>query len=171
MRKIRIGNDVHVSWEVKTGGEAVSLEGKTLKVYVKSAYTKQEITDFTVAGCVIDFVYPASMQKTVGARAVLLHDVTEGGSEKTICADNAFWVVAHSSEEDEDNVDFEDFMVSLKSNILLSVPGPSAYEVWLANGNKGTVDDFLLSLRGEKGDTADYGTISIDTINKLWNDN
>ena len=170
MRRIRIGNDVHVSWEVKTGGEAVSLEGKTLKVFVKSAYQQQEITDFTVEGCVISFVYLASMQKTVGQRAVILRDVTEGGSEKTICADNAFNVVAHSCEEDEDDTDFDEYVISLKSNILLSVPGPSAYEVWLANGNKGTVDDFLASLKGEKGDTAEYGTISIDTINTLWNE-
>lgn len=29
--------------------------------------------------------------------------------------------------------------------------GESAYEVWLKNGNKGTIEDFLNSLRGRDG--------------------
>ena len=122
MRKIRIGNDIQVSWEVKTNGEAVSLEGRTLKLYVRSAYQKQEITNFTISGCVITFLYPASMQKSTGSRAVILNDATTGSPEKTICADQAFTLVAHSCEESDDDVDFEDFMVSLKSNIALCSP-------------------------------------------------
>jgi len=31
--------------------------------------------------------------------------------------------------------------------------GKSAYEVWLSDGNVGTVDDYLASLKGEKGDS------------------
>lgn len=30
-------------------------------------------------------------------------------------------------------------------------PGKSAYELWLENGNKGTIEDFLNSLRGKDG--------------------
>ncbi|AFH27094.1 hypothetical protein phiCP7R_0014 [Clostridium phage phiCP7R] len=30
-------------------------------------------------------------------------------------------------------------------------PGKSAYELWLENGNKGTIEDFLNSLRGRDG--------------------
>lgn len=122
MRKIRIGNDIRVSWEVKTNGEAVSLEGRTIKLYVRSAYQKQEITDFTVSGCVISFIYPASMQRSTGARALVLNDATEGAAEKTICADQAFTLVAHTCEESDDDVDFEDFMISLQSNIALCSP-------------------------------------------------
>lgn len=78
MRKVRIGNDINVRWEVKTDGQAVSLEGKALKLYVRSAYRKEEITTFTVEGCVVSFTYPASMQRMTGARAVILEDATEG---------------------------------------------------------------------------------------------
>lgn len=122
MRKIRIGNDIQVSWEVKTNGEAVSLEGRTLKLYVRSAYEKKEIENFTVSGCVISFVYPASMQRSTGARALVLNDATKGAAEKTICADQAFTLVAHTCEESDDDVDFEDFMISLQSNIALCSP-------------------------------------------------
>ena len=30
-------------------------------------------------------------------------------------------------------------------------PGKSAYELWLENGNNGTIEDFLNSLRGRDG--------------------
>ena len=147
MRKIRIGNDIRVSWEVKTNGEAVSLEGRTLKLYVRSAYEKKEIENFTVSGCVISFVYPASMQRSTGARALVLNDATEGAAEKTICADQAFTLVAHTCEESDDDVDFEDFMVSLQSNILVGLPGMSAYELWLADGHTGSIEDYYEFLR------------------------
>lgn len=35
--------------------------------------------------------------------------------------------------------------------------GASAYEIWLTEGNTGTEDDFLLSLKGEQGDKGDKG--------------
>ena len=123
MRKVRIGNDINVRWEVKTDGQAVSLEGKALKLYVRSAYRKEEITTFTVEGCVVSFTYPASMQRMTGARAVILEDVTEGAPRRTVCADQAFILVAHSCEENDDDVELEDFMVSLQSNVLIGKPG------------------------------------------------
>ncbi len=49
-----------------------------------------------------------------------------------------------------------------KTNINISVKsgargkeGKSAYEVWLEEGNEGTVNDYLASLKGDKGDTGD----------------
>ena len=154
MRKVRIGNDINVRWEVKTDGQAVSLEGKMLKLYVRSAYRKEEITTFTVEGCVVSFTYPASMQRMTGARAVILEDATEGAPRRTVCADQAFTLVAHSCEESDDDVEFEDFMVSLQSNVLIGKPGLSAYEVWLSEGNTGTLEDWYSFLRKPATDIA-----------------
>lgn len=154
MRKVRIGNDINVRWEVKTDGQAVSLEGKALKLYVRSAYRKEEITTFTVEGCVVSFVYPASMQRMTGARAVILEDATEGAPHRTVCADQAFTLVAHSCEENDDDVEFENFMVSLQSNVLIGKPGLSAYEVWLSEGNTGTLEDWYAFLRQPATDIA-----------------
>lgn len=154
MRKVRIGNDINVRWEVKTDGQAVSLEGKALKLYVRSAYRKEEITTFAVEGCVVSFVYPASMQRMTGARAVILEDATEGAPRRTVCADQAFTLVAHSCEESDDDVEFEDFMVSLQSNVLIGKPGLSAYEVWLSEGNTGTLEDWYAFLRQPATDIA-----------------
>lgn len=154
MRKVRIGNDINVRWEVKTDGQAVSLEGKTLKLFVRSAYRKEEIATFTVEGCVVSFTYPASMQRMTGARAVILEDATEGAPRRTVCADQAFTLVAHSCEENDDDVEFEDFMVSLQSNVLIGKPGLSAYEVWLSEGNTGTLEDWYAFLRKPATDIA-----------------
>lgn len=184
MRKIRIGNDIQVSWEVKTNGEAVSLEGRQLKLFVRSAYQKQEITNFSVSGCVITFTYTASMQKSTGARAIELVDTTVGQS-RSLCADQAFVIVAHSYEEGDGcgcgcDCNFDEFMVALKSNILVSRPGMSAYDIWLSQGNTGTEQDFLNSLKGEKGDKGDPGSgggeggqenpLDNADINKLWDE-
>lgn len=154
MRKVRIGNDINVRWEVKTDGQAVSLEGKALKLYVRSAYRKEEITTFTVEGCVVSFVYPASMQRMTGARAVILEDATEGAPRRTVCADQAFTLVAHTCEESDDDVEFENFMVSLQSNMLIGKPGMSAYEVWLSEGNTGTLADWYAYLQKPATDVA-----------------
>ncbi len=183
MRKIRIGNDIQVSWEVKTNGEAVSLEGRTLRLYVRSAYQKQEITNFTVSGCIVSFLYPASMQKSTGARAVEIVDTT-AGQERTVCADRAFVLVAHSIEEGDGcgcgcncDCDFDEYMVSLKSNVLIGRPGMSAYDIWLSLGNTGTEQDFLNSLKGEKGDPGSggggggegtEGTLSDADVDTIW---
>lgn len=154
MRKVRIGNDINVRWEVKTDGQAVSLEGKALKLYVRSAYRKEEITTFTVEGCVVSFTYPASMQRMTGARAVILEDATEGAPRRTVCADQAFTLVAHTCEENDDDVEFENFMVSLQSNVLIGKPGLSAYEVWLSEGNTGTLADWYAYLQKPATDVA-----------------
>lgn len=51
-------------------------------------------------------------------------------------------------------------------------PGLSAYELWIQEGNQGTIEDFLESLRGSKGDLiiGDYtvevnGTDGLGIIN------
>jgi hypothetical protein len=154
MRRIRIGNDIQVSWEVKTGGESISLEGRQFKLYVRSAYQKQEIKDFVVEGCTISFTYLASMQRSTGARAIILNDATKGSPEKTICADQAFTLVAHTCEENDDDVDFEDFMVSLQSNIVLCSPELKNYIDGGLSDLKDKVEENarnISSIKSEKG--------------------
>ncbi len=157
MKNIRIGNDIQVQWAVLTSGEVQSLESHSLRLYVKSAYNKQEITNFSVNGNVITFTFPVSMQKNMGEHAVILVDTT-GDATRTVCADLAFRLVAHTSQETdsetEDDYDFETYCVELKSNILVGRPGQSAYEVWLGQGHEGTEADFVNWLRQSAEDAA-----------------
>lgn len=145
MAKIRIGNDLQIAWEVTTAGKAASLEGHALRLYVVNAYRKVEITDYTVSGDVITFRFLASQQKQLGVHCVQLVDTTDS-AVKTVCADQAFTLVGHTSEEadDESAYDgFNDYLVSLRSNLLVGRPGQSAYEIWLGLGHTGTEADFM----------------------------
>lgn len=38
-------------------------------------------------------------------------------------------------------------------------PGPSAYDVWKLAGNEGTLEDYLTSLKGEKGDRGENPSV------------
>lgn len=60
--------------------------------------------------------------------------------------------------------DFERRFVELKQEVakLKGPAGKSAYEVWLANGNTGTFNDFLQALKGAKGDPGDTPVIGED---------
>lgn len=142
MRKIRIGNDINVTWDVKTNNEALSLEGRSLRVYVRCAYSRVEITNISVSGTTIYFTFAAKQQKHIGGYCVELVDETNGQT-RTICADLAFTLVAHSADEDTDDVNFSDYLVELKSNILVARPGMSAYEIWVGLGHTGTEADFM----------------------------
>ena len=64
--------------------------------------------------------------------------------------------------------DFERRFVELKQELkqdvakMIGPAGKSAYEVWLANGNTGTFNDFLQALKGAKGDPGDTPVIGED---------
>ncbi len=165
MRKIRIGNDISVSWEVRTNNEAQSLESRPLRLFVRGAYRREEITDFKVSGAVVSFIYGAAQQKNTGAYCVELVDETEG-QKRTVCADLAFTLVAHSSEEDSDNVDFGVYLVELKSNILVSRPGQSAYEAWQGQGHTGTEADFVAWLREPAEEAASKANETLALVGK-----
>lgn len=50
--------------------------------------------------------------------------------------------------------------------MLKGEKGDSAYQIWLDAGNIGTEEDFLSSLKGEKGDMADV-SMTIDEYGNL----
>ncbi|QYC53213.1 hypothetical protein [Clostridium phage CPQ8] len=46
---------------------------------------------------------------------------------------------------------YKNFRIGAVETGARGKPGKSAYELWLENGNKGTIEDFLNSLRGRDG--------------------
>jgi hypothetical protein len=49
--------------------------------------------------------------------------------------------------------------VQVKAGSYISLPGESAFQIWLDAGNTGTMEDFLASLKGEPGEP---GTAVVD---------
>lgn len=54
------------------------------------------------------------------------------------------------------------FKTNFQTNIIAGNDGKSAYEIWLENGNEGTEQDFLNSLKGEDG--ADGSSADLSAI-------
>lgn len=48
---------------------------------------------------------------------------------------------------------------TITSNVTTGGVGASAYQVWLSEGNTGSVADYLLSLKGDQGDQGDPGVV------------
>lgn len=49
MKSVRIGNDINVSWSIMSNGAPYSLEGLDVSLYLRDAFAKKSVTDFTVS--------------------------------------------------------------------------------------------------------------------------
>ena len=109
MKKIRLHNDIHVSWGITTNGKQESLEAKTLQVQLVVYNKVITIPDFSINGNVISFEFSGSQQKYCGVYTLVCRDTTNGNLS-TIDKTEAFELVPHSEEEqgtDNPNVALE----------------------------------------------------------------
>ena len=109
MKKIRLHNDIHVSWGITTNGKQESLEAKTLQVQLVVYNKVITIPDFSINGNVISFEFSGSQQKYCGVYTLVCRDTTSGNLS-TIDKTEAFELVPHSEEEqgtDNPNVALE----------------------------------------------------------------
>ena len=126
MKKIRLHNDIHVSWGITTNGKQESLEAKTLKVQLVVYNKVITIPDFSINGNVISFEFSGSQQKYCGVYTLVCRDTTNGNLS-TIDKTEAFELVPHSEEEqgtDNPNVALE--VVTLNTDRDSSTIGRAA---------------------------------------------
>lgn len=126
MKKIRLHNDIHVSWGITTNGKQESLEAKTLQVQLVVYNKVITIPDFTINGNVISFEFSGSQQKYCGVYTLVCRDTTNGNLS-TIDKTEAFELVPHSEEEqgtDNPNVALE--VVTLNTDRDSSTIGRAA---------------------------------------------
>lgn len=126
MKKIRLHNDIHVSWGITTNGKQESLEAKTLQVQLVVYNKVITIPDFTIKGNVISFEFSGSQQKYCGVYTLVCRDTTNGNLS-TIDKTEAFELVSHSEEEqgtDNPNVALE--VVTLNTDRDSSTIGRAA---------------------------------------------
>lgn len=131
---------------IAPGGESVGFYSSSLKGLKPGTYkvemwvTENEKTDI--------FPTIGSLELTVNSNLV---------------GDDTVSVVSAIKVED-----FERRFVELKQELkqdvakMIGPTGKSAYEVWLANGNTGTFNDFLQALKGAKGEPGDTPVIGED---------
>lgn len=126
MKKIRLHNDIHVSWGITTNGKQESLEAKTLQVQIVVYNKVITIPDFSIKGNVISFEFSGSQQKYCGVYTLVCRDTTNGNLS-TIDKTEAFELVPHSEEEqgtDNPNVALE--VVTLNTDRDSSTIGRAA---------------------------------------------
>lgn len=168
MKKIRLHNDIHVSWGITTNGKQESLEAKTLQVQLVVYNKVITIPDFTIKGNIISFEFSGSQQKYCGVYTLVCRDTTNGNLS-TIDKTDAFEIVPHTSEEGGSNnpsVALE--VVSLSTDRDSSTIGKAATvsigEVkTLDSGepayvrNSGTVNDAVLDFGIPSGSSGNDG--------------
>lgn len=166
MKKIRIHNDIDVRWAVTTNGENVSLEGRNLSLSIENMFGRKEITDYTVVGNVVRFVFHGAEQRHTGLYVLVLQDITDG--MRTVDKVQAFELVRHTIDQngaDDSNITTE--TVELTSDIIIGYDGKSAYDVAKANGFSGSETEWLASLKGDKGEAFRYEDFTPEQVSAL----
>ena len=63
----RLGNDIKVDWYItRKGGQAFSLEGLNVRLYLKSMFGRKELNDFVITGNIIQWTFYGKDQKSSG---------------------------------------------------------------------------------------------------------
>ena len=109
MKRLRIGNDISVTWNVKKNGTAVELFGKFVRLYMTHAKGREEIEKYTVSGSTVSFTIEGLKQKVLG-RYTLTIDIRTGSNDgaRFMIQDKcgAFELVGRSCVEEPEETDY-----------------------------------------------------------------
>ena len=158
MKTIRLGNDIVVRWSILRNGIADDLSaiGKPITVIVSGLGEEKRIENYAIEGNVISFkLYGRDLQTPGIYRLTYIEN--EGLPEMySVDCNRAFRISgAGQATGGDDTVNITTETIELSSEITAPADGLSAYEVAVANGYVGSVEDWLQSLRGEKMTYAD----------------
>ena len=99
MKRIRIGKDISIRWEINTDGAAVPLEGRDLTLELKSPIGKVIILPCRVDGNVLTMTYYGYEQTVVGEYSLTLWENKGKQGQNVVDAIRAFKLVRTSPEE------------------------------------------------------------------------
>jgi len=169
MKRIRIGNDFVVDWEIIRNGTSENLtliENPSLTVRVLG---KTKYVPFKIGAGMIQIEFTPSICDTLGVYNLeFSYEIPDEGlsdlERKCTIDIDAFEIVPKSALADDAGA----FALSsdLAIGFIKGDEGDSAYQVWLNAGNIGTVDD-LASLKGEKGDAFTYDDFTPEQLTLL----
>lgn len=101
MKRIRIGKDISMRWEITTDGAAIPLEGRDLTVEIKSPIGIVSNIPFRVDGNTLIMTYYGTEQKRVGEYSVTLWENKGKTGQNVVDVIRAFELVRTSQEEDD----------------------------------------------------------------------
>lgn len=167
MKNIRIGNDFVLLWAIERNNLPENLTTiSDAKLKVKVFNITKEIPFEIVDTNKLRIEFTPEICNTIGVYnlkfSYTLPDEGLSDSERECTIDyDAFTIVSASAQAD-DSADFSitsDMAIGFKGD--KGDKGDSAYDIWISLGNIGTEEDFIKSLKGEKGEMADV-TMSVN---------
>lgn len=128
MKKIRIGKDIHITWEITTNGEPRSLEGRDLKLILITPLRNNIGMKFSVDGNTIACDYRGTDHKCLGTYMLTLWENFGKEGQTAVDACNAFQLVSTTCQESGDDGELDTEVIDLSGNMDANagIPIPDA---------------------------------------------
>ena len=101
MKRIRIGKDISMRWEITTDGVAIPLDGRDLTVEIKSPMGIENNIPYRVEGNILIMTYYGYEQKRTGEYSITLWEKKGKPGQNVVDVISAFKLVRTSQEEDD----------------------------------------------------------------------
>lgn len=164
MKKIRKGNDIKVTWSLVKEGQPYSLEGVELSLYLKNAFGKSEITDFTISGNSVIWNFYGKDQKHVGKYTLeIVINENEVGMVTTDCVDFVYLTPETPCCEGTDDENITTETIELTSAVDLA---PVVIQGEGGSGLKFSEERTIYGVYEEEL-TEEQRAYNIETYNKL----
>jgi hypothetical protein len=152
--KIRFGKDIKIKWEVSINDRDIT-NSDNLTLILTNPRLQMQMLDFIIEDNSVVAYYRGKEHKYTGTYKLTLWYNYGKEGQSALDSTEAFTLVRFTDREDENELS----EVELNGILSVGVQGESAYSTWLRLGNTGTEEDFIKSLKGEKGDKADLSVI------------
>ena len=156
MKKIRFGNDIPIEWSINRNDQPEDFTGKTLRLTMIGTSGTAEVTDYTIEGNVLRWMFWGKDQHKPSTYHFCL--VENGGEEGMFTIDtcDVLRLVGRSCAADDCDGPFtmqvtsniDDKGVTCSSVITVPANGLSAYEIAVKHGFEGSEEEWLASLKG-----------------------
>lgn len=167
-RQLRFKNDIPIAWPLKNKkGEPMSFEGKEIHVVMMNQFGgSREITDYIIEGNVLKWVFYGKDQEHTGEYFLTFSAFWKEDQKGMNTVNSTSFVLVDRSEQATDGDEGCCVMnpVELSGEIIVPSNGLNAYQLALQEGFKGTLQEWLASLKGEKGDRGLSGNINYPTF-------
>lgn len=141
---IRKGNDLTVRWTITRQGQIEDLAGRKLGVKLLDQFGKAATISWFAELNVITISFEGRNQSALGTYALLLVENEGESGMVTVDTEEAFRLVAHSSQEETgDAGDVDVSYIHLESDVAAPSNGLSAYEIAVKHGFKGTEEEWI----------------------------
>lgn len=102
MRKIRIGKDIVLRWTILTNGEAISLEGRNLKLFISDNMNSKVELGFSVSGNNLEAIFKGVEQKRLGTYRLTLWENYQQENQSVVDYCDVLQLVGTTCEENDD---------------------------------------------------------------------